>query len=746
MTYHSNHHHIMADKERIMSLEGQNAELCDRIAELEREKMLREIAEEELLQRKAYELAMKMAKDMLEKERAAIREEESARAKDEAESLLKEKLDAVDRRSKALDYDEKRICEEAEKLAHDKLAFEQSKVSLCESFATRMKETDERRRAEFALRLAQAKDESYKEIHAYLGEALARGIDKLTQACDVVGTNPAAYDKAISEFKEEASVIESAAVSDLTSALQKIGATVVRKDRFLNKLVRTLFGSISEKNHPEDQVSALLDAFIADPDRVRLSSAEEADLKESRRKVEEYTRRKAALKLLENSCREEEEQKMRKHAHHTQLTVGLPVLEDVEVIYPAEYYLSPDSFKEIVPDGGREHHDEIVPSPSRYAVRRTEYPTVVRKGDMDAKPLQASRKVRPIDNSCSSPELLSKIEVGKYVWKEPWNRQEQKFSMEGVPVRRSTLDSWHTSVCNLLEPLYEEHERDFFNRSHILCADGSPMRIVNREKHRTDNYYMINFLSQDLGLSLFEVSLRKADDDPEKLAGNGRGSEDISLILTQWKHPEVIMTDGYAGYNASVKKLGADHCCCNAHARRKFEECESENRTISLMGQSFYANISIVEKLIAEEGLTGKKKTARRKELEQPIWKAFIAWALTEHAKATDGSAVKGALGYFLERQKELQMYMNYPEMPFTNNDCERQIREMVMGRKNYLFCQNHLAARRAAMMYSFFGTCKLLGKNPEEWLTYVLEHIRTTPADQLYRLLPQYCEPNMVF
>ena len=268
MTYHSNHHHIMADKERIMSLEGQNAELCDRIAELEREKMLREIAEEELLQRKAYELAMKMAKDMLEKERAAIREEESARAKDEAESLLKEKLDAVDRRSKALDYDEKRICEEAEKLAHDKLAFEQSKVSLCESFATRMKETDERRRAEFALRLAQAKDESYKEIHAYLGEALARGIDKLTQACDVVGTNPAAYDKAISEFKEEASVIESAAVSDLTSALQKIGATVVRKERFLNKLVRTLFGSISEKNHPEDQVSALLDAFIGDPDRV----------------------------------------------------------------------------------------------------------------------------------------------------------------------------------------------------------------------------------------------------------------------------------------------------------------------------------------------------------------------------------------------------------------------------------------------------------------------------------------------
>lgn len=744
MGYHSKHNHIMADKERIMSLEGQNAELCDRIAELEREKMLREVAEEGLLQSKAYELAMKMAKDMLEKERSAIREEESARADSEAEARLKERNEALDRRSKALDYDEKRISEEAEKLAHDKLVFEQSKDRLHESFAARMKETDEKRRAEFALKLAQAKAETREEIHADLGKAIARGIDKLKQACDVMGTDPAAYEKAVEEFKEEASVMESTAVKDLSSVLHKLGNTVVRKDRFLNKLVRTLFGTASEKNHPEDKVSALLDEFIANPDRVRLSSSEEADLKESRRKVEEYARRKAALKLLENG-RREEEQKKRKHAHHTQLTAGLPILEDVEVVYPDEYYECPEAFKEIVPEGGRERHDEIVPAPSRYAVRRTEYPIVVRKGDIDAKPLQAPRKVRPIENSCSSPELLAKVEVGKYVWKEPWNRQEQKFSMEGVPIHRSTLDSWHTSVCNLLEALYEEHERDFFARSRILCADGSPMRIVNHGKHRTDNYYMINFLSQDLHISLFEVSLRKADDNPEKLAGNGRGSEDISLLLTQWKHPDVIMTDGYAGYNAALKLLGADHCCCNAHARRKYEEGESENRTVSLMGQSFYANISIAEQLIAEEGLTGRKKTARRNELEKPIWKAFIVWALAEHAKAADGSAAKSALAYFLERRKELQMYMKYPEMPFTNNDCERQIRETVMGRKNYLFCQNHLAARRAAMMYSFFGTCKLQGKNPEQWLTYVLEHIRTTPADQIYRILPQYWDPNKI-
>lgn len=106
-----------------------------------------------------------------------------------------------------------------------------TKLKIGELSRARMKETDERRRAEFALKLAQAKEETRKEIHAHLGEALARGIEKLKQACDVVGTDPVAFDKAISEFKEEASAIEATAVSDLTSALKEIGGTVARKRR-----------------------------------------------------------------------------------------------------------------------------------------------------------------------------------------------------------------------------------------------------------------------------------------------------------------------------------------------------------------------------------------------------------------------------------------------------------------------------------------------------------------------------------
>ena len=55
--------------------------------------------------------------------------------------------------------------------------------------------------------------------------------------------------------------------------------------------------------------------------------------------------------------------------------------------------------------------------------------------------------------------------------------------------------------------------------------------------------------------------------------------------------------------------------------------------------------------------------------------------------------------------------------------------------------CQTDEACERAAMMYSFFGACKVKGKNPERWLAYVLDHIGSTKDEDLYKLLPEFWE-----
>lgn len=94
-----------------------------------------------------------------------------------------------------------------------------------------------------------------------------------------------------------------------------------------------------------------------------------------------------------------------------------------------------------------------------------------------------------------------------------------------------------------------------------------------------------------------------------------------------------------------------------------------------------------------------------------------------------------------LRNYTELTNYIDIPDMPLDNNDTERLIRDMVMGKKSYLFCRDLDASRRAAMMYSLFGACKVPGKNPAHWLSYVLKNIKTTPKDKLYTLLPEFWE-----
>ncbi|MBE6261916.1 MAG: transposase domain-containing protein [Prevotella sp.] len=44
-------------------------------------------------------------------------------------------------------------------------------------------------------------------------------------------------------------------------------------------------------------------------------------------------------------------------------------------------------------------------------------------------------------------------------------------------------------------------------------------------------------------------------------------------------------------------------------------------------------------------------------------------------------------------------------------------------------------------MIKPFFGSCKVKGKNPERWLTYVLYHIKDTKEEDLYKLLPEFWE-----
>ena len=101
-------------------------------------------------------------------------------------------------------------------------------------------------------------------------------------------------------------------------------------------------------------------------------------------------------------------------------------------------------------------------------------------------------------------------------------------------------------------------------------------------------------------------------------------------------------------------------------------------------------------------------------------------------------SAIGQALHYSLERFDKLVLYTTDGNLHIDNNLVENAIRPVAVGRKNYLFAGSHNGARRAAMLYSFLGTCKINGVNPFEWLKTTLEKIPAHPVNKIEELLPR--------
>ena len=67
---------------------------------------------------------------------------------------------------------------------------------------------------------------------------------------------------------------------------------------------------------------------------------------------------------------------------------------------------------------------------------------------------------------------------------------------------------------------------------------------------------------------------------------------------------------------------------------------------------------------------------------------------------------------------------MEHGEIEISNNPVENVIRNFVVGRKNWLFCDTEAGARATALYYSLIVTSRSNGLNVFEYVAYVLDNM----------------------
>ena len=331
---------------------------------------------------------------------------------------------------------------------------------------------------------------------------------------------------------------------------------------------------------------------------------------------------------------------------------------------------------------------------------------------------------RPIEKSIAEASLLAHILVSKYVDHLPLYRQIQIFKRDfGWHASQSTFCDWVNYCCLLLEPLYNALKQKIISSDYIQ-ADESPIKVLDKDKTRsTHQGYQWVYHSPLHNLVLFNYRKGRGQEGPKEMLENYQG---------------YLQCDGYKVYDKFGLQENITLVGCLVHARRKFFDAQENDPQRAKYALAIFAKIYHKEKQLKEKAGDDftVKQELRLKEIA-PLIKEIKNWIEKENIKVLPKSAIGKAMAYYLKQYHKLEAITLDPRLELDNNLIENAIRPLALGRKNYLFAGSHKAAQNTAMLYSFFGSCKINHVNPREWLQYVLENIPDWNIQKLDLLLP---------
>lgn len=96
------------------------------------------------------------------------------------------------------------------------------------------------------------------------------------------------------------------------------------------------------------------------------------------------------------------------------------------------------------------------------------------------------------------------------------------------------------------------------------------------------------------------------------------------------------------------------------------------------------------------------------------------------------------AVGYAKRLRVASSRFLEDGRIELDNNDVERALRQVAVGRKNWGFAGSALGAERGAALYSIVVSCRELGVDPYEYLRDVIPRLGTTPASEVASLTPR--------
>jgi transposase len=327
-----------------------------------------------------------------------------------------------------------------------------------------------------------------------------------------------------------------------------------------------------------------------------------------------------------------------------------------------------------------------------------------------------------IDKGLPGSGLLAHVMTSKYADHLPLYRLERIFKRHGYPIARSTMCGWIDLCADLLAPIVT-CMWSLVMKSWVLHTDDTTIPIQDPERDTVRKGRLWVYCGDvDHPYILYEYSPDHSQKYPVARLGDYRGH---------------IQADGYSAYATVCDNVVRYLVACWAHSRRYFFDAQTNDRVRAMTALAFIQELYRVEELAKDQRLTTDERHSLRQERSVPVLARFKAWLDEQAPRVLPSDAIGKAIGYTLRRWPELVRYTSDGRLKIDNGMAERAMRDIAIGRKNWLFAQNDEGGHRTAVMYSIVQTCKRHGIDVFDYIRDVLERVSTHPASRIDELLP---------
>ncbi len=286
--------------------------------------------------------------------------------------------------------------------------------------------------------------------------------------------------------------------------------------------------------------------------------------------------------------------------------------------------------------------------------------------------------------------------TGKYGYHLPIYRQQDYFAGSGWTPSRSTLLNLLVASAFVIRPLCE-HLRRVVLTSGLLGTDDTrvtlllPKNLPDPKAGDLKSLRVHEVFSEAVAagkpsvsgrmwayrgitvlLNVFDFTVSRHRDGPDAFLENFSGK---------------LMADCYSGdQQIELRSRGEiQRAACAAHARRKvFDARENYPLESSLLLGQFQQLYDIEDRaktFSADERLTLRQREAT------PVWQSMREWLDSDAAaRVLPKSNLGGALRYLRNHWEPLRMYLSDGLLPIDNNDVEQLMKQIALGRKNWLF------------------------------------------------------------